>query len=187
MALNRSDKSRILRRYFPGMTRNSEMSTEPSSKSEISDATVWGSSSIRGVIALFGDSSLGAGVGSDVAFAPCELGGNGVVAALGTVVSVGVACGVSACSGAGVTGLGADVAPSTEAGTVGHRLSWRRAWTPQASRAATITRVVHRDILKIQKPFLPVPSSGTAKSVLPNLPVQRPGFNLLLSVWQASG
>ena len=31
MALNRSDKSRILRRYFPGMTRNSEMSTEPSS------------------------------------------------------------------------------------------------------------------------------------------------------------
>ena len=28
MALNRSDKSRILRRYFPGMTRNSEMSTE---------------------------------------------------------------------------------------------------------------------------------------------------------------
>ena len=31
MALNRSDKSRILRRYFPGMTRNSEMSTEPRS------------------------------------------------------------------------------------------------------------------------------------------------------------
>ena len=30
MTLNRSDKSRILRRYFPGMTRNSEMSTEPS-------------------------------------------------------------------------------------------------------------------------------------------------------------
>ena len=30
MALNRSDKSRILRRYFPGMTRNSAMSTEPS-------------------------------------------------------------------------------------------------------------------------------------------------------------
>ena len=29
MALNRSDKSRILRRYFLGMTRNSEMSTEP--------------------------------------------------------------------------------------------------------------------------------------------------------------
>ena len=29
MALNRIDKSRILRRYFPGMTRNSEMSTEP--------------------------------------------------------------------------------------------------------------------------------------------------------------
>ena len=33
MALNRSDKSRILRRYFPGMTRNSEMSTEPSTQS----------------------------------------------------------------------------------------------------------------------------------------------------------
>ena len=33
MALNRSDKSKILRRYFPGMTRNSEMSTEPSTGS----------------------------------------------------------------------------------------------------------------------------------------------------------
>ena len=32
MALNRSDKSRILRRYFPGMTRNSEMSTQPKLK-----------------------------------------------------------------------------------------------------------------------------------------------------------
>ena len=29
MELNLSDKSRILRRYFPGMTRNREMSTEP--------------------------------------------------------------------------------------------------------------------------------------------------------------
>ena len=35
MALNRSDKSRILRRYSPGMTRNSEMSTEPSSKDQL--------------------------------------------------------------------------------------------------------------------------------------------------------
>ncbi len=38
MALNRSDKSRILRRYFPGMTRNSEMSTEPSEPTEESFA-----------------------------------------------------------------------------------------------------------------------------------------------------
>ena len=38
MALNRSDKSRILRRYFPGMTRNSEMSTEPSTSLGDSDA-----------------------------------------------------------------------------------------------------------------------------------------------------
>ena len=35
MALNRSDKSRILRRYFPGMTCNSEMSTEPSQVASI--------------------------------------------------------------------------------------------------------------------------------------------------------
>ena len=35
MALNRSDKSRILRRYFPGMTRNSEMSTEPSNSANL--------------------------------------------------------------------------------------------------------------------------------------------------------
>ena len=36
MALNRSDKSRILRRYFPGMTRNSEMSTEPNTQGHCS-------------------------------------------------------------------------------------------------------------------------------------------------------
>ena len=35
MALNRSDKSRILRRYFPGMTRNSEMSTEPNQLNQL--------------------------------------------------------------------------------------------------------------------------------------------------------
>ena len=35
MALNRSDKSRILRRYFLGMTRNSEMSTEPKTKAKV--------------------------------------------------------------------------------------------------------------------------------------------------------
>ena len=41
MALNRSDKSRILRRYFPGMTRNSEMSTEPSKyKRKINDSSL---------------------------------------------------------------------------------------------------------------------------------------------------
>ena len=41
MALNRSDKSRILRRYFPGMTRNSEMSTEPSKyKMKINDSSL---------------------------------------------------------------------------------------------------------------------------------------------------
>ena len=38
MALNRSDKSRILRRYFPGMTRNSEMSTEPSEQGNLRQA-----------------------------------------------------------------------------------------------------------------------------------------------------
>ena len=41
MALNRSDKSRILRRYFPGMTRNSEMSTEPSLKTAIFRCHRW--------------------------------------------------------------------------------------------------------------------------------------------------
>ena len=40
MALNRSDKSRILRRYFPGMTRNSEMSTEPSHFAQDLDDTL---------------------------------------------------------------------------------------------------------------------------------------------------
>ena len=35
----RSDKSRILRRYFPGMTRNSEMSTEPNIYDGIAEMT----------------------------------------------------------------------------------------------------------------------------------------------------
>ena len=39
MALNRSDKSRILRRYFPGMTHNSEMSTEPKTTGTETEAT----------------------------------------------------------------------------------------------------------------------------------------------------
>ena len=43
MALNRSDKSRILRRYFPGMTRNSEMSTEPKDGGSTSSASCPGS------------------------------------------------------------------------------------------------------------------------------------------------
>ena len=107
-----------------------------------------------------GVSVAGVCVGSDVAFGPCELAGNGVVAALGTVVSVGVACGVSVCSGAGVTGLGADVAPSTEAETVATASLGVGAWPPQASRAATITRVVHRDILKFRSPFFPSRPAG---------------------------
>ena len=43
MALNRSDKSRILCRYFPGMTRSSEMSTEPSLSGHLSTAQAGGS------------------------------------------------------------------------------------------------------------------------------------------------
>ena len=113
--------------------------------------------------------------------------GNGVVAALGPGVAAGTACGVSVGSAPCVGGLEDGAAASVVAGTVAAAPPGVGVCAPQASRAARITRVVHRDILKIQKPFLPVPSSGTAKSVLPNLPVQRPGFNLLLSVWQASG
>ena len=63
--------------------------------------------------------------GSDVALSGASvssgawvLAGNGVVAAPSAVVSVGVACGVSVCIGAGVAGLGADVAASMVAGTV---------------------------------------------------------------------
>ena len=38
MALNRSDKSRILRRYSPGMTRNSEMQQN---LVQIASARIW--------------------------------------------------------------------------------------------------------------------------------------------------
>ena len=44
---------------------------------------------------MFGDSSLGAGVVSDVASGAGVLAGNGVVAAPGPEVSVGTVCGVS--------------------------------------------------------------------------------------------
>ena len=82
-----------------------------------------------------------AGVSSDVASGVCELAGNGVVTALGTVVSVGVACGVSVCTGAGVTGLGADVAAPAGAGTVATTPPGVGVCSPQASRAARITRI----------------------------------------------
>ena len=52
MALNRSDKSRILRRYFPGMTRNSEMSTEPSITTTDRQKGAWSTSSWRPAHAL---------------------------------------------------------------------------------------------------------------------------------------
>ena len=80
-------------------------------------------------------------VGSDVASGLWESVGNGVVAALGTVVSVGVACGVSVGSAAGVTGLGNDVEPSAVAGTVAAAPPGIGVVSPQASRAARITRI----------------------------------------------
>ena len=71
------------------------------------------------------------------------------VAALGTVVSVGVACGVSVGSAAGVTGLGNDVEPSAVAGTVAP--PGVGVVSPQASRAARITRAIHRGKFSIRE------------------------------------
>ena len=102
---------------------------------------------------MFGGFSLGAGVGSDVASGAGLLAGNGVVAALGTVVSIGVACGVAVGSAAGVTGLGNDVEPSAVAGTVASAPPCVGVVSPQASRAARITRAIHRGELSIVRPF----------------------------------
>ena len=124
-----------------------------SSESEISDVTVWGSSSIRGVIALFGDSSLGAGVGSDVASGAGVLAGNGVVAAPGPEVSVETVCGVSVGSAEGVAGLCNDAGPSAVAGTVATAPPGVGVVSPQASRAARITKATQRGNFSIVRPF----------------------------------
>ena len=76
-----------------------------------------------------------------------------VVAALGPGVVVGVDCGVSEGSAAGVTGLGNDVAPSTEAGTVATDPTGVGVCSPQANRAARITKATHRGKLSIVRPF----------------------------------
>ena len=115
-----------------------------------------------------------AAVGSDVASGAWVLAGNGVVAALGTVVSVGVACWVSVASGVGVTGLGADVAPSTEAWTVATAPPGVGVSSPQASRDARITRI-----------------ADTAVSVLlpliRGLTIPPPGLPMLFSAGLAPG
>ena len=81
------------------------------------------------------------------------LADKGVVAALGTVVSVGVAYGVSVGSAAGVTGLGNDVGPSAVAGTVATAPPCVGVCSPQASRAARITRAVHKGNFSIVRPL----------------------------------
>ena len=65
---------------------------QASSESETSEAKVSASSGIRGVITLFGESSLGAGVGSDVASWSWKLAGVAVFAALLPGVAVGTVC-----------------------------------------------------------------------------------------------
>ena len=89
------------------------------------------------------DASVGAGVavsgvgdGVVVASGVGELAGNGVVAALRPGVAARTAC-----SAADVPGLGADVAASMEAGTVATASTGAGICSPQASRAARITRI----------------------------------------------
>ena len=90
------------------------------------------------------------GVGVIWASGAGELAGNGVVAAPGRCVAVGTARGVSAGSGAGVAGLGADVAPSVVAGTVATAAPGAVCF-PQASRAVRITRAIHRGNFNIRE------------------------------------
>ena len=82
--------------------------------------------------------------------------------------------GVSVGSGAGVTGLGADVAASVVAGTVATAPLGAGVCSPQASSVARIIRAVHKGIFRIQS-FLSVQSGGTLKSVLLNVPVPAAG------------
>ena len=96
---------------------------------------------------------VGAGVGSDVAPGLRESVGNGAVAAPGLGVVVGTACWASAGSGAGVVALGADVAPSEEDGTVVTATPGVGVCSPQASRAARITKATHWGSLIIVRLF----------------------------------
>ena len=95
----------------------------------------------------------GAGVWVAVASGVRELAGNAVVAALGRWVAVGTGSWVSDGSGAGVTGLGADVAAPAGADTVATASPGVGVWSPQASRAARITRAIHRGMFSIMGPF----------------------------------
>ena len=101
-----------------------------------------------GTVAVGVGVDVGAGVGSDVTSGAGVLAGNGVVAAPGPGVAVETACGVSDGSGAGITGLGADVAASAGAGTVATAAPGAGVCSPQASRAAKINRTIHRGQLQ---------------------------------------
>ena len=91
------------------------------------------------------------GVGVVWASGAWGLAGNGVVAAPGPGVAVGTACGVFVGSASCVVGLGADVAVSAEAGTVATAPPGAGVCSPQASRAARITKAVHRDNFNIRE------------------------------------
>ena len=68
-------------------------------------------------------------------------------------VAVGTGSGVCGGSAAGVTGLGSDVAAPAEAGTVAIAPPGVGVCSPQASRAARITRAVHSGIFSIHLPL----------------------------------
>ena len=107
---------------------------------------------VGGSGACVGTGVGGSGVGDGVVVASGAgvLAGNGVVAAPGPGVSVGTVCGVSVDSVAGATGLGNDVGPSEVAGTVATAPPGIGFWSPQASRAARITRRVHGSSFSIK-------------------------------------
>ena len=89
----------------------------------------------------------------DVASWSWKLAGVAVFAALLPGVAVGTGSGVSGGSAAGVTGLGSDVAAPAEAGTVAIAPPGVGVCSPQASRAARITRAVHSGIFSIHLPL----------------------------------
>ena len=98
--------------------------------------------SAPGVLQLQGSQyPWGAGVAAGLGVG--ELAGNGVVAALGSGVAVRISCGVTVGSDAGVVGLRSDAAVSVGAGTVASAPPGVGVCSPQASRAARITRIAH--------------------------------------------
>ena len=115
------------------------------------DAGVGAGVGVSGTIVGTGVGAGGAVVGSDVVSGTRVLAGNAVAAALGLCVAVEMDPGVSVVSGTEVTWMGTGVTASPGVGTVATAPPGAGVCSSQASRAARITKAVHRGNFNIRE------------------------------------